>query len=482
MAPKSIVSALCALLLSPGGAGAQRALDVTAGEYHVCSRMEDRTVRCWGLDERGQLGGGRPRDRGPLAVPGVRGAAQLALGFSHSCARLDDGAVVCWGAASQGQRGVRAEQPIGAPVPGLDAVEIAAGSYHTCARTRDGRVSCWGNDFGWAPRPIDGLDGVVALTAHASLTCAIRGDGTAWCWSAHPDYPDAPTPVPGAVDLARLSIGVSHAYGQRRDGSILQWEGLHFARRDGGVTDRWVAEGDRARGPFERLAVLSHTACGLRADGTIDCFDDPRPRPREDPTWACIDDGPDRPRRCEPGVPRSQLGIGGMRELLPRLSGPLHRCHYSDFDRATRCSPAAALVRYEYGYERDSRHRAVVFPARGRVEAGGAHACALADDGTVSCWGSNVDGRLGTRAPCVGASPAAPWQLDPLVHGAPTRPDFCPAPMPVPGVDRITHLAVASELTCARRADGAVLCWGRGGVGPGDPGAPARPPRRVPLR
>ena len=71
------------------------------------------------------------------------------------------------------------------------------------------------------------------------------------------------------------------------------------------------------------------------------------------------------------------------------------------------------------------------------VAAGGAHTCALHRDGTVSCWGENRTGQLGTGD----------------FEGT-TKPKL------VPKVNDATALATGTSHTCVIRKGGAMSCWG----------------------
>jgi alpha-tubulin suppressor-like RCC1 family protein len=83
-------------------------------------------------------------------------------------------------------------------------------------------------------------------------------------------------------------------------------------------------------------------------------------------------------------------------------------------------------------------------PPATAIAAGIAHTCALVRDGTVQCWGGGGSGQLGDG--------------DVLPAARPT-------PAPVVGVSRATAIASRSRHGCALRDDGAVLCWGDGGLG-----------------
>jgi alpha-tubulin suppressor-like RCC1 family protein len=73
------------------------------------------------------------------------------------------------------------------------------------------------------------------------------------------------------------------------------------------------------------------------------------------------------------------------------------------------------------------------------VKGGYESACALLMDGTVSCWGTNVSGILGT---------------DPNLTSASIT------PIPVAGLSGVTAISVGGESACAVKSDGSVACWG----------------------
>jgi alpha-tubulin suppressor-like RCC1 family protein len=87
------------------------------GFRHTCARLDNGTVKCWGLNSDGQLGLGDVQSRGD--GPGELGANLPAVDLGpgrtvlqvtgrgrHTCARLDDGTVKCWGGNGLGQLGL----------------------------------------------------------------------------------------------------------------------------------------------------------------------------------------------------------------------------------------------------------------------------------------------------------------------------------------------------------------------------------------
>lgn len=88
------------------------------------------------------------------------------------------------------------------------------------------------------------------------------------------------------------------------------------------------------------------------------------------------------------------------------------------------------------------------------IAAGASHACALASNGAVYCWGDNAVGEVGVpvakNASCVGG------------NGAPNG--CVTAPTLVPGLSAI-KVAAGSLFTCAVDKAGDVWCWGYNNLG-----------------
>jgi alpha-tubulin suppressor-like RCC1 family protein len=87
--------------------GITGAIAVAAGWQHTCAVLRDGTVQCWGEDVFGQLGDGTMRNSStPVPAAGIAGAVGVTSGWwHHSCALLADGTVRCWGVNDWGQLG-----------------------------------------------------------------------------------------------------------------------------------------------------------------------------------------------------------------------------------------------------------------------------------------------------------------------------------------------------------------------------------------
>jgi hypothetical protein len=124
--------------------------EVTAGNAHTCARTGDGVVRCWGANDFGQLGDTTTTSRAtPVILPALRNARALSAGGAHTCAILENKTVLCWGRNDDGQLGDGSTtmRPTPVQVAGLsDVEELAAGTFHTCARLVDLCVRCWGRN------------------------------------------------------------------------------------------------------------------------------------------------------------------------------------------------------------------------------------------------------------------------------------------------------------------------------------------------
>ena len=125
---------------------------ISAGLAHTCQVNEDGSVRCWGSNTVGQLGNGTRTDERttvPVLVTGLPTAVAVTAGGNFSCALLFDGSVRCWGINDHGQLGNGAGPGLSlvpVAVTGITtAVAIASGTHHTCALLANGTVRCWGN-------------------------------------------------------------------------------------------------------------------------------------------------------------------------------------------------------------------------------------------------------------------------------------------------------------------------------------------------
>ena len=131
------------------------AVAVSAGNRHTCAVLDNGDLKCWGRDNRGQLGdGGSTTDTdAPSSTPINLGTGRTAVSVSGGSPHLrilDNAALKCWGQANYGQLGITGSFDRLAPSTevnlgtGRTAVAVSTASVHTCAILDNGDVKCWG--------------------------------------------------------------------------------------------------------------------------------------------------------------------------------------------------------------------------------------------------------------------------------------------------------------------------------------------------
>ena len=114
------------------------------------------SLYCAGGNSFGELGNGATVSSSvPVLVSGLSNVTAIAAGVTHACALKSDGSVWCWGNNANGQigDGTGTNRSVPTAVHGLSSgvTSIATGSNHSCAVKTDGTVWCWGaNGIGQA--------------------------------------------------------------------------------------------------------------------------------------------------------------------------------------------------------------------------------------------------------------------------------------------------------------------------------------------
>lgn len=381
------------------------------GSAHSCALMQSGKVNCWGYGAYGQLGSGQTSNQTtPAEVLTLSDAVDIGAGSEHTCVALNDTTVKCWGRNHVGQVGdgsiVNRTTPVFASV-GLSAVELAIGNYHSCARSAAGAVRCWGynaqGELGtgnltdsWVGVQVSGLaSGVSRVVAGGYHSCALAAGAVLKCWGHNSTGQIGNTTTTTAatpVDVANLGIAVAEiAAGRyhtcvRASGNRIHCWG-HAGSGRAGVGDTQVPAHVTRPLPVSglpapplRLSLRLLTACAATQTGSASC-------------WGANESG--------------QVGDG----LLPLVS---------------------PLVQH-------AGPRDVAGMSSGVIETatGGQHACALKNNGTVWCWGSNVAGQIGDQTTIARFSPVQ-----------------------VVGIANAVQIATGLSHSCARTAAGAIWCWG----------------------
>ena len=243
---------------------------------------------------------------GPAAADGVAGRWRSVSAFgADECAIRTDGALWCWGEAFD------------ASSPGLSWTEIAPRTrwaevenawFHSCGIRTDRTLWCWGwnhtGAFGIGVTTGAGLPGEVFdpgtvipaqeisrsrwldVAPGRWFTCAIRVDGTLWCWGDNrfgqvgqghvSDYQNgygSPMRVGTATDWKQVASAGDSACGVRTGGTLWCWgANNHGQIGDGTTTTRLVPTQVGTDTGWLSVSTGRTSACALRTGGQLWCW------------------------------------------------------------------------------------------------------------------------------------------------------------------------------------------------------------------
>ncbi|MFM8528374.1 MAG: RCC1 domain-containing protein [Ilumatobacteraceae bacterium] len=219
---------------------------IASGMAHSCRVLDSGHVACWGLNTNGPVGtGNTTKSTTPMLVSGVSTATSVAIGSVHTCVVLADTTVKCWGRGEFGRigdgngAGTDRTSPVtvcadAACTTSLSGVASLALSIEaSCALKTDGTVWCWGDNNDWQlgtdpstsvtgrtyAGEVSGLTGVKAISAGDYHTCVILNDDTPRCWGLsgmHQLGNGSTSPSgPSAVTIAGISTekAIAGGYG-----------------------------------------------------------------------------------------------------------------------------------------------------------------------------------------------------------------------------------------------------------------------------
>lgn len=393
-------------------------------------RLDDRTASCFVLDEGLRARDVRRVSRSPAELVSAgcwleRGTSDAMLTCDHAsgsrtvpsatqvtvalrpapqdpsgCAVLVDGSVSCWGDNEGGFAGGASTIPVGSAKPvtvvGLgEAVDVAVGDRFSCALRQDGSVWCWGGPpvDGAAPLEADDCSGeppcvdlvrralprmlvpgdVTSLSKGADDVCMLFRDGHVECVHAEVRTLEVVrVPIPGRVTALRAWR--ERARARTMDGRTWLWSKAHGLREQ--TTSDPPERGLAASVPdVAEIAESEHLSCARTRAGRVFCA------PR---TEASTSAGPPPATTSLTAVSRLEdaidLEVGSSTACARRRTG------------AARCWGVASggeVVDFEPERAEPELH------GTARISLGWLHGCALKPDGHVVCFGLNRNGELG---------------------------------------------------------------------------------------
>jgi alpha-tubulin suppressor-like RCC1 family protein len=406
-----------------------------AGGGHVCG-IADGALLCWGENDDREVSGAIAGDVAsptPITVADVATWTAVSAGADYTCA-IGDGTLFCWGKDNGGQLGDGMTSDLAVPTPVAsklgDWTAVAAGGAHTCAVSAAAGIHCFGRntrgELGPALAPGTHSASPVAVTAagmplHATAlavgnasSCAVTVADEVYCWG-------------------------NNANGQLGDRRLVDWATIGQSSEPVRASDvpGWTA-----------VAAGELYYCGLAGDAV----------------------------HCWGGAPAGGIGVGfwndnrtfattitrGARDVSVGWNRNLLLGDTLDLSCAVVGSDIQCWGDNRFGQLGRGNATMVATPAEIvgghrwlELSAGAQHVCGIADDATLYCWGSTLNGQTagfvyGDGQPC---APNASDPAQPLCDVGTPRP-LGYAPDPIDVVTGTAH-------TCAL-SNGVVSCWGSG--------------------
>ena len=414
-------------------------IDISAGEDSTCGLRKggaegEKLLYCWGKnDNPSQFDTSINYGNVPTLFSDESDWQTLSVGTRHACSSKQNGTVFCWGKNASGELGISTLTP-SSPLPiqentlSTDWASIAASrSSHTCAVKYDGTMFCWGsNDKGQladedlisrfeAKQEFSLADDWAMVSGGINTTCGVKGDNTLLCWGDNNN---------GQTGAGRniLTVTPTQVQPEHSDWSMVSAAMGHGYRYEG-ETD--------------------YHSCGLRDNGTLYC-------------WGANWDG--------------QLGIGNTStQLIPiraqtstkfnfLATGDSHSCAISNADELWCWGDLnygqLGLGGIDASYVDTPQKLTIDNNFWSEISTGYFHTCGIKTDSTLWCWGYDNDGQLGQ-------GPSSDY-----INLYTPTPVYIPTPPPIsvtiPAINNSwSQISAGGYHTCAINSDESLWCWGR---------------------
>jgi alpha-tubulin suppressor-like RCC1 family protein len=270
---------------------------VSAGRMRSCHLGPSGEARCWGLHV--DFFGFSDSTISP--VSGFR-FSDISVGVGHTCGVDMDGKALCQGQNEAGQLGVGTKAdwqesllPVSAEVR---FQSISAGAIHTCALDGEGYAYCWGagsegmlgnasGQLSLVPVAVAGNLRFKSISAGWNHSCGLTDSGDIYCWGgilgsgrdrAGMDPPDAFVPLRIATEIKFRSVSAGNGLGcaLAANGDGYCW-GANRGANTRGWPERTTLEIARVPGRLKFRTVvagLGGHACGIATHGRLYCWGD----------------------------------------------------------------------------------------------------------------------------------------------------------------------------------------------------------------
>lgn len=286
---------------------------VSTGYDSACALLTFGTVRCWGNNANGALGGARAGSNASSAqtAAAMTGAwvspSNESTGQRHICLRDNNQTVKCQGLNASGQLGNGTNTNsntlvqvavIDATTDGRRANQVVSGNAHSCALLENRNVKCWGGNnvrqlgtpastVSQVNTPVDVPDlanDIRQIATRADHTCAIRANRDVVCWGANSfgqmgngtvgPFAGTVEASPLGGDAKEVTTGNNHSCALLTNGAVRCWGSNQYGQLGNGNTDNQTRPVGVAGLPRPAVAISAggyHT-CAKLDDGSIRCW------------------------------------------------------------------------------------------------------------------------------------------------------------------------------------------------------------------
>lgn len=283
---------------------------VFTSSHNSCGIRTDRTIECWGFgrddleaqqsefnrlmseseDETGSLS--FPRLTREFVDPSTGEFIHLSLFADIACGVRTDRKIECWG----GIGGSEFEAP-----PSSEFVSVSVGPLAACGVRIDQTIECWGSSIGHGPFDFPSppeSHGVTSVAVSPRFGCAVTNGLSAFCWPLEEMSAlqwvsafDNPQRTIESVHSGGWFTCVLYSDGEADCRYTNIYSGNLFASvaagesvscEAGGTFEQIVYEcsknANQSSSPrsvaddFSSISVGDSTACGIRADRTLECW------------------------------------------------------------------------------------------------------------------------------------------------------------------------------------------------------------------
>ena len=345
-------------------------------------------------------------------------------------------------------------------------VGVDAASRMGCVRSLAGTLQCWGWDAagqvgdstGFSssvsnPTPVHQADmgHVITKASKGQDACAINVEHELWCWGLN-SYGNAgragtsgiPRLVPAFEDrqIASVDVGEGLTCAIEATGEAWCWGRNHngqLGQHPNGLSTSMtpVRVGSATEGAFTHVTAGSMVACFIHMNGSVAC--------QGQAAFGALGDGSTTDR-----VGLHWVHLPSGRQAVALDAGHGHVCAILD-DRSVACWGSNAQGQIGNNSTTDALTPQIVLPPGSEVvglSLASSHSCAWNATGTAWCWGRNYYGQLG-NGNTDRANQLTPTEV--LAHQSSTG---------VRSLGRILDMSAGSESVCALYTDGLVSCWG----------------------